>query len=866
MIKLSEIFNKFFKKKASGSLADIDYLRNDFKSRYHCFRVLLSSNNKALEIMADIELLLEGKKPFGITHIKSHCTAASVNVFKMIKNFDELAPKKYAELFSRFNAIQQQINLLLSQKKPVTDNRLVIPLALVNKNMADIIGSKMANIGEIKNRLHLTVPPGFVITSAAYDKLLSHNDLQTEIDRLFQTTDTEDMEQLYTLSSKIRQMIMNSKVPKELEDRITESLTALENRRGKKLRLALRSSAIGEDTAKNTFAGLYHSELNVGSDNIIEAYKNVVAGKYSLQAITYRLERGFRDEDIQMSVGCMEMVDAIAGGVMYTRNPVNMSDDYIFINSAWGLPKSVVDGSIDCDLFIVSKKSPIELIHKDIKVKPKKFICYYEEGVCRMDNTGESKDLPSLAKEQMFALSDIAIEIEKYYGCPQDIEWAVADDGSVYMLQCRPLQISERYKEIILPGIAEKDSTVIIKGGITSSPGVGFGKVFHVDKAVDILKFPDGAVLVARQALPAWAPLLNRASAVVTEQGGFAGHLANVAREIEVPALFGVPGVYDKLIDGELITVDANGLAIHAGEIESLAEQKVAAKNLMKNSPVYDILKDASRLIVPLNLLDPDSRYFKPINCKSLHDITRFIHEKSVQEMFSFGKEHNFSERSGKQLVYKVPMQWWVLNLDDGFKEEVEGKRVHLDNIVSVPMLAIWDGIISFPWEGPPPVDGKGFANVMFQATLNPALETGVRSKYAERNYFMISKYFCNLSSRLGFHFSIIESIVCDREAENYISFQFKGGAADQDRKLKRVLFLAEILEEYGFRVTVKKDSLFSRIDNREREFMEQRLKILGYLTIHTRQIDMIMSKESTVKYYKNKFAAEIEQIIGKQQ
>ncbi|MBU4009346.1 MAG: PEP/pyruvate-binding domain-containing protein, partial [Proteobacteria bacterium] len=347
MIKLSEIFHKLFKKKGSESLADVDYLRNDFKSRYHSFQVLLSSNNKALEIMADIELLLEGKKPFGITHIKSHCTAASVNVFKMIKNFDELAPGKYTELFSRFNDIQLQINLLLSQKKPVTDNRLIIPLALVNKSMADIIGSKMANIGEIKNKLNLTVPPGFVITSAAYDKLLSHNDLQTEIDRLFQTTDTEDMEQLYSLSSKIRQMIMNSKVPKELEDRISESLAALENRRGKKLRLALRSSAIGEDTAKNTFAGLYHSELNVGSDNIIEAYKNVVAGKYSLQAITYRLERGFRDEDILMSVGCMEMVDAIAGGVMYTRNPVNMSDDYVFINSAWGLPKSVVDGSID---------------------------------------------------------------------------------------------------------------------------------------------------------------------------------------------------------------------------------------------------------------------------------------------------------------------------------------------------------------------------------------------------------------------------------------------------------------------------------------------------------------------------------------
>lgn len=866
MINFSEIFNKLFKKKGSESLSEVEYLRNDFKSRYHSFKVLLSSNNKALDIMADIELLLEGKKPFGISHIKSHCTAALVNVFKMVKNFDELAPGKYAELFSRFNDIQQQINIILLQKKQVIDDRLIIPLASVNKDMADIIGSKMANIGEIKNKLNLSVPSGFVITSAAYDKLISYNDLQAEIDRLFQTTDTGDMEQLYTLSSRVQQMIMQSNVPKELEDSISGSLASLENKKGKKLRVALRSSAIGEDTAKNTFAGLYHSELNVGSDNIVDAYKTVVAGKYSLPAITYRLERGFRDEDIHMSVGCMEMVDAVSGGVMYSRNPVNMSDDYIFINSAWGLPKSVVDGSIDCDLFVVSKKSPMSLIHENIKVKSKKFVCFYEEGVCRMDNTGESKDFPSLTREQAFDLSNIAIEIEKYYGCPQDIEWAIAGDGSVYMLQSRPLQISERYKKIILPDFAEKDLTVIIKGGITASPGVGFGKVFHVDKAVDILKFPDGAVLVARQALPAWAPLLNRASAVVTEQGGFAGHLANVAREIEVPALFGVSMVYDKLKDDDLVTVDANGLAIHAGIIESLADQKPTAKNLMKNSPVYDILKSASRHIVPLSLLDPDSRYFKPSNCKSLHDITRFIHEKSVQEMFSFGKEHNFSERSGKQLVFKIPMQWWVLNLDDGFKEEVKGKYVQLDNIISIPMLAIWDGITSVVWEGPPPIDGKGLANVMFEATLNPALAVGLRSKYAERNYFMISKYFCNLSSRLGFHFSTIESIVCDREGENYISFQFKGGAADHDRRLKRVLFLAEILEKYGFRVAVKKDSLFSRIDNREREFMEQRLKILGYLTIHTRQIDMIMSRESTVKHYKIKFCTEIDQVIGNRQ
>lgn len=863
MINFSEIINKLLKRNKPEDASVAENLRNDFKARYHSFKLLLSSNNKALDIMADIEKLLEGSRLFGMSHVKGNCTAVSVNVYKMIKNLEVLAPGKYRELYLRFNDIQQQIDKILSFKKSETDEPLVIPLDSVNKDMADVIGSKMANIGEIKNRLNLTVPAGFVITSAAYKKFISHNDLQVEIDRLFQTTDTEDMEQLYTLSAKIRQLIIRSDVPENLSDAITGSVDRIERETGKKIRLALRSSAIGEDTAGSSFAGLYHSELNVSSDNIFEAYKNVVAGKYSLPAITYRFERGFMDEDVHMSVGCMEMVDAAAGGVMYSKNPVDISNDFIFINSAWGLPKSVVDGSVDCDLFVISRDTPMRIVYEDIKLKTNKFVCFPHEGICRMENTEDSKALPSMTHEQAYSLAELALDIENHYGSPQDIEWAITGEGRIYLLQCRPLQIVKTGGKSIPPDIRKNDPAVIARGGVTASPGAASGKVFHVDKAVDILRFPDGAVLAAKQALPMWAPLICRASAVITEQGGFAGHLANVAREFGIPAIFGLPKIYDKLKEDEIVTVDAGGLAVHTGKIESLIAGSGKTKNLMSNSPLYETLKQMSRHVVPLNLLDPDSRDFKPSGCKTLHDITRFIHEKSVQEMFNFGKEHNFSERSGKQLVCDVPMQWWVLNLDDGFREEVDGRYVNLENIVSVPMIAIWEGITAFPWEGPPPVDGKGLMNVMFEATRNPALATGARSVYAQRNYFMISKYFCSLSSRLGFHFSIIESIVCDRVGENYISFQFKGGAADHDRRLKRVLFLGEILEESGFKVTIKKDSLFSRIDNRDRDFMEKRLKALGYLTIHTRQIDMIMSRGSTVNYYKSKFRNDIDLIIG---
>jgi len=766
-------------------------------------------------------------------------------------------------LYERFKEIQTKINPFLKAKTHPKQGLLTLSLEEVNKDLADQAGSKMANLGEISNHANLKVSNGFVITAQGYRRFMAYNDLQEEIYRRIQATDRERMDQLYGLSAAIQQLIISSPLPEDLEEAISDQYQMLEQKDGKGVTVVLRSSALGEDFTETSFAGQYRSALNVSSESIHQVYKEIIASKYGLQAIMYRFNRGIRDEEVAMCVGCMSMVDAVSGGVAYSRNPIDIRDNNIFINSVWGLPKTVVDGSAPSDLFVVSRGNPMEILRKEIPFKEQKYVCYPDEGVCRMDLTGDKYGLSSLADAQALEISRLAALLEDYYGAPQDIEWALQEDGSIIILQCRPLKQTavEKIDKRSSEG-GEDLAPIVSQTGVTASPGVGAGPVFIVRKDMDVLRFPKGAVLVTAQALPRWATVLNRAAAVATEQGSTAGHLANVSREFGVPALFGVKGVMDKLQDEQVITVDADGMKIYEGRIETLLDLQVAPKNLMEGSPIFEALKGAAQNIVPLYFLDPASPKFKPKYCRTFHDITRYCHEKVVEEMFHFGKEHHFPERSSKQLFCDVPMQWWVLNLDDGFREEVAGKYVRLENIVSVPMLALWDGIAAIPWEGPPALDGRGFMSVMFEATTNRALTPGVKSQYVNRNYFMISKNYCSLTSRLGFHFSTVEALVSERQAENYIKFQFKGGAANYQRRLKRILFVKEILEEYDFRVELREDNLIARLEDREINFMKDRLRILGYLTIHTRQLDMIMSNDASVDYYRSKINRDLRNIV----
>ncbi|WP_147822386.1 PEP/pyruvate-binding domain-containing protein [Salidesulfovibrio onnuriiensis] len=767
----------FFKRKEETEQNAEDF-RAMLASRHHHFRQLLSADSENHEIFTDIEEALRGERVYGMSFVRAACTRASAATFRMIQHLDKLAPGKYARLYEVFDEIRKEIEPHIAHKEFERGGPLVLDIADITREHTDLCGAKMASLGEAGKQLGLRVPSGFVITAEAYRRFMEQDDLRGSIERIFQSLGKEDRDALYQATSRVMQQIMNTPLPHDLEREILAAHARLKEAKGPDVRVALRSSALGEDTERTTFAGQYRSILNVDRENLLDAYREVVASKYSVQALTYRLNRGIRHEDVAMCVGCMSMVDARSGGVAYSHSPVDPHDDSVTIYSVWGLPRAVVDGATETDIFTLSR-SPLEVTDASVAHKTEKYVCLPGEGTCAVENE-DNAGQPSLSDEEALEIAKAALAIETYFGLPQDVEWAVTRDGGFRLLQCRPLPRSDAEEGVRADrkGIGNLP-TPVMQGGINASTGVGFGPVFKVSKDADALQFPEGAVLVMPHALPRRAALLGRASAVVSERGGAAGHLANVAREFGVPALFSLRGAMEILEDGQELTVDADGQALYAGKVDALLQLERPRPNPMRGSPVRASLRNAARHIIRLRLLDPDSAEFRPRYCKTFHDIMRFCHETAVREMFDFGMSQDYRNSPSRQLICDVPKQFWVLNLEDGFSPEGEQRGdacVRLEQVESIPMRSLWAGMTAVPWEGPPPVNARGFMSVMFEATMNPNLTAARASDFVMKNYFIISRNYCSLQSRFGFHFCNVESLVGDRPSENYARFNFKGG------------------------------------------------------------------------------------------
>ena len=839
------------RKKAKGSERESvheEAVRKAFQARCRHFKALLSANKKALDAMANLEDAMRGDRFFNMSFVRSQNTTLVTNVFQMTRHLNDMTGNAHGVLHDRLKDIQHKIVEAL-EPRTSEGGPLVLPLNQAGFSKVHEVGSKMASLGEAAMHLQLPIPEGFVITASSFKAFVAHEKMGEEIFRLLQLTDITDLKSIYSTSEALATLIGKAELPPALVESVKAQIQAMglpEN-----TRFAVRSSAIGEDTHGATFAGQFLSELNVPAEGILDAYKRVVASKYCPPAMTYRYNRGIPDDEMPMSVGVLAMVEARAGGVAYSHDPTLAvfaspalsGDRPVMINAVPGLPKTVVDGVSAMDVFAVSREEPRQVVQKIIGDKVAKTVCDPEAGLKTVPlDSGESHG-PCLSDAEALNVASVTMDLENFYGIAQDVEWAYRKDGSFVLLQSRPLMDVDTP---VLPAPYEGDAPILASGGICASLGVASGKVFRVRKTEDLLDFPEGAVLVVENAHSRWAPVLNKAAAVVAGQGGKAGHLASVAREYGIPAIFGLNDVFSFLPDDEEVSVDADNCRVLEGTV---LLQKPRPRRLFLGSPIHRRLSRAMPHIVPLNLVDPDAPNFLPDNCQTLHDITRFCHEKAVEEMFRLDASI-FSERCGKQLKYRgSALQYFVVNINQGFCTAVEGRYVEFSQVCCRPMLALWDGMLAVPYT-PRATTGRGFLAVVAESACNPELEVTSASQRLSRNYFLIDRDYCNLQASFGYHFCTVECQAGEAPFENFVSFHFKGGAANLARRRLRVEAISEILSEHGFIVELREDTLSAVVENMAAEEACRKLHILGHLVVHTRQADASLTDSRSARQF----------------
>jgi len=447
-------------------------------------------------------------------------------------------------------------------------NAQVISLDKLGKNDIDKVGGKNASLGEMISHLTdlgVSVPGGFATTSEAFNKFLIGTGLQDKIKDALQGLDVDDVAALTATGKKIRDMIIEQELPKDLEQEIRDAFTEMSQ--GEDIAVAVRSSATAEDLPDASFAGQQETFLNIrGIDNILIAIKEVFASLYNDRAIAYRVHKGFEHAGVALSAGVQRMVRSETGtsGVMFTIDTESGFNDVVFITASHGLGEMVVQGAVNPDEFYISKAllnaGKPAVIRRNLGSKQQKMV-YADE-----HSAGKSvKIVPvdkaernqfSLSNEELVELAKQALIIEKHYGHAMDIEWAKdGDSNKLFIVQARPETVKSRESQNVMERYILKEKGDVICEGRSIGQRIGAGTVRVVNSIHEMDKVQEGDVLVSDMTDPDWEPVMKRAAAIITNRGGRTCHAAIIARELGVPAIVGCGNATDLLTDGQAVTV-----------------------------------------------------------------------------------------------------------------------------------------------------------------------------------------------------------------------------------------------------------------------------------------------------------------------
>lgn len=468
----------------------------------------------------------------------------------------------------------------------------------IDRQDISAVGGKGANLGEL-TRAGLPVPPGFVVTVEAYEQFLAASNLAERITTSLDAMNVNDTASLRATASSLRELVLTADVPDNVRSSIQSAYRELGAHAGMPvITVAVRSSATAEDTGQFSFAGMFESFLNVqGDEELVRVVRKCWASTFGERVLFYRVKQGLPRA---MSVGVVVqvMVDSEKSGVMFTVDPTSADNQRMVIEAAWGLGEVVVLGQVSPDRYVVDKTN-LELLEKSVGSKA--FLLTRDPATgdnVRVDLRSDPRaQAQVLTDDEVRTLGDLGRRVEKHYGAPQDIEFAIAS-GKTYLTQSRPITTLA----IPVGDRAGSEPATVLVRGIGASPGIASGLARLIARTDQQSALAPGEVLVTEMTSPDWVPMMRRAAAIVTDAGGMTSHASIVSRELGIPCVVGTGTATATLRDGMLVTVDgASGVITAGGQPARQPQPESAAAVSSRPRPS---VVTATRLYV--NLAEPD--------------------------------------------------------------------------------------------------------------------------------------------------------------------------------------------------------------------------------------------------------------------
>ncbi|WP_098955928.1 phosphoenolpyruvate synthase [Pseudonocardia sp. N23] len=450
---------------------------------------------------------------------------------------------------------------------PVVDDACLRPLALVRAADAAQVGGKAANLGELIGA-GFAVPDGFVVPAAAYLAAMDEAGVRTDIAALYEDAlrHAGRPDEVDALCARMAELIRTGGLGAALEGRVATARAALAGDGPGPVTVAVRSSAVGEDGERASFAGVHESFTNVRGDaelsaRIIGCWESAVAPR----AVAYRAERGLSGEPA-VAVVVQVMVSAQRSGVAFTADPTSGRRDRVVVEAVLGQGETVVSGAVEPDTYVFSAPDPhlvsLRVGHQTHEVVRGRDGHDVTRVLDRERSSGRVLD-----DAEAEAVARLALRVQEHYGRPQDVEWAMVEDR-IQLVQTRPITtLPDRGAATTPDAAGERDTGrgVLLVSGLAAAPGRASGRVRLLREPRDGSRLLDGDVLVAPRTDPDWLPTLRRAAAVVTDQGGVTCHAAIVARELGIPCVVGTRSATADLPEGELVAVDGTTGEVHRG-------------------------------------------------------------------------------------------------------------------------------------------------------------------------------------------------------------------------------------------------------------------------------------------------------------